>query len=70
MKYCYKDTNMKVYIEEDSVGYYVVMYSDPSSQRSNADYLVDSLEEAFTFAEEKFGILKTQWTLKEINDHD
>ena len=60
LKFLYKNDSLK-FIEEDTVGYYLIVYNDPNSENSNKDYLVDSLEEAFQEAKEKFGISKEQW---------
>ena len=61
LKYLYKDENLKLIIEEDTVGYYLIVYKNPSSTQSSEDYLVYSLEEAFQEAKEKFGVSKSQW---------
>ena len=50
-------------IEEDFVGYYLIIYNDPQSLRSDEDYLLDSLEEAFDEAEQRFGVVKNQWII-------
>ena len=61
LKYFYRDENLKLIIEEDAVGYYLIVYKNPDSIKSSEDYLVDSLEEAFQEADEKFGVSKSQW---------
>jgi len=64
-KYIYKDKNIKLILEEDlpEVGWYLIVFSNPASDVSNADYLYDSESLAFQGAEERFGIKKSQWTL-------
>lgn len=65
-KYFYRSDFIKLIIEEDVVGYYLIVYYNPNSIESNEDYLVDSLEEAFKEAEERFGVLSQQWELQKI----
>lgn len=64
-KYIYKDENIKLILEEDTpkVGWYLIVFNNPESSVSNADYLYDSENLAFQGAEKKFGIKKSQWTL-------
>jgi len=64
LKYIYKSDFLKLIIEEDDVGFYLIIYNDPQSEKSSEDYLVDSLEEAFAEAEEKFGVSSSQWNLQ------
>ncbi len=64
LKYLYKNDSLKLVIEEDLVGFYLIVYNDPQSEISSEDYLVDSLEEAFQEAKEKFGISSKQWKQK------
>lgn len=61
-KYLYKSNNLKLLIEEDLVGFYLIIYPDPHSEKSSEDYLFDSLEDVLRVAESKFGISKKQWT--------
>ena len=61
LKFTYKSDSLKLVIEEDAIGYYLIVYDDPQSEKSSEDYLVDSLEEAFQEAKEKFGVLSKQW---------
>lgn len=63
LKFSYKNNFLKLVIEEDVIGYYLIVYEDPYSIVSKEDYLVDSLDEAFKEAKEKFGVSKDQWTL-------
>lgn len=65
LKYLYKDEFIKLIIEEDAVGFYLIVYKNPNTEKSDADYLVDSLEEAFKEANERFQISKEQWQLQE-----
>lgn len=60
-KYIYEDNFLKVLIEEDSVGFYLIVYKNPSSEKSTNDYLCDTLDEAFQKAKNQFGITKDQW---------
>lgn len=64
-KYIYKDKNIKFILEEDipEVGWYLIVFDNPESNVSNADYLYDSENLAFQGAEKKFGIKKNQWLL-------
>lgn len=64
LKYVHKSDSLKLIIEEDVIGFYLVVYNDPHSEKSSEDYLVDSLEEAFQDAKEKFGVLSEQWELQ------
>lgn len=61
LKYFYKDAHLKLIIEEDTVGFYLVVYRNSELDQSTEDYLLDSLEDAFQEAKEKFGIMKDQW---------
>lgn len=63
LKYIYETKNIKLIIEEDIVGFYIIVYNDPSSMQSNADYLQDTFDDAFSFSERKFGVKKDQWKL-------
>ena len=60
-KYIFTNDTLKLVIDEDIVGYYLIVYKDPYSEKSNEDYLLDSLEDAFEEAKEKFGITREQW---------
>ncbi len=60
-KYCYSNKKLKLIVEEDIVGFYLIVFKDPVSNISCADYLVDSLEEAFNEAKRKFGISRDQF---------
>lgn len=64
-KYIYKDKNIKLLLEEDipEVGWYLIIFDNPESDISNADYLYESEGLAFKSAEKKFGIKKSQWKL-------
>ena len=61
LKYVYKNDFIKLLVQEDIVGYYLIVYQDPKSKKSSEDYLVDTLEEAFLEAKEKFGVSKERW---------
>lgn len=60
-KFYYKDKDLKFLIDEDVIGYYLIIYKDPNSEISSQDYVFDSLEDAFQEAEEKFGVKKELW---------
>ncbi|HSW86748.1 MAG TPA: hypothetical protein VLG49_04515 [Rhabdochlamydiaceae bacterium] len=60
-KYQYK---LSYVIEEDLVGWYLIIYKDPNINKSVEDYLFDTLEDALFEAEDRFGIPKNDW--KEI----
>ena len=64
-QYFYKNEKIKLILEEDKkeVGWYLIVYDDPESDKSIADYLYDSETLAFEGAEKKFGIKKEQWKL-------
>ncbi len=64
LKFVYKNNYLKLIIEEDIVGVYLIVYKDPQSEKSSEDYLIDSLDEAFQEAQEKFGVSKKQWMLQ------
>ena len=59
--FIYKNRKIKLIIEEDSVGFYLVVYKDLTSTKSNEDQLFDSLDEAFEEAKNRFGISKNEW---------
>lgn len=62
-KYLFLTHFLKLVIEEDLVGYYLIVYKDPTSTVSDEDYLLDTLEDAFQEAQERFGVSKIQWIL-------
>lgn len=64
LKYLYNDEFLKLVIEQDIVGFYLIVYNNPNSEKSSEDYLFDSLEEVFQAAQEKFHISPTQWKKK------
>jgi hypothetical protein len=64
LKYIYETAAIKLVIEEDIVGFYLIIYRDPKSTKSDEDYLVNSLEDAFKQAEEDFGVSSDQWKLQ------
>ncbi len=66
IKYLYRKNNLKLIIEEDVVGYYLYVYKDiENTGIATEDYLLDSLEMAFSEAEALFGIQKNQWKREE-----
>jgi hypothetical protein len=60
-KYLFKSKSLMLVIEPDIVGTYLIVYLNPSTNISDQDYLFDSLEEAFNFAFDKFGVLKKEF---------
>ena len=62
-RYTYEDEKLRLIIEEDVVGYYLVVFDKNNSSTSVADYLLDTLEEAFVFADNKFKVSRSQWIL-------
>ncbi|CUI18104.1 hypothetical protein PNK_p0050 (plasmid) [Candidatus Protochlamydia naegleriophila] len=67
LKFLYKNEFIKLIIEEDVIGFYLIVYKDPYSETSNQDYLTDSLEDAFQKSEEGFGITKENWVSQNIS---
>ena len=63
LKYFYNNDSINCIIEEDDVGFYLIVYDHQNPGRSIADYLFDSLEDVFQAAKEKFGILQAQWQI-------
>lgn len=59
--YSYEDEKIKLIIDKDVIGYYLIVYTNPQSTISSADYLLDTLDEAFEAAQKKFGISKEKW---------
>ena len=54
---CQKD-GVSYLIEEDLVGWYLIVYQN---NRSSQDCLLDTLEDAFLKAEQKFAIPRILW---------
>lgn len=63
-KYLLKKNGVIYAIEEDLVGWYLIVYKDNTS---SMDFLFDTLEDAFFEAEERFGIKKTEWKKDSTN---
>lgn len=57
-KLLYKKGNSSYIIEEDLVGWYLLHYV---KERAEQDFLLDSLEEALSEAEDEFGISRDSW---------
>jgi len=55
-KYFYENNEIKLIIEEDVVGFYLIIYKQDAPHQSINDYLLDSLEQAFKVAKDKFGV--------------
>ena len=60
-KYQYLSNEIKLIIEEDPAGFYLIVYTNPSSPVSTHDYLLDSLKDAFDMAKKQNGIEISQW---------
>lgn len=60
-KYQFQNEERKLIIEEDNVGWYLIIYTPPNNNQSSADYLLDSLEDAFEEAKDRFGVSPSQW---------
>lgn len=65
-KYFFQKGNTSYIIEEDLVGWYLLVYDKEKAERPLKDYLLDSLEEAFFEAQDRFDIPRDSW--KEIYD--
>lgn len=63
-KYWCKKDNSSYVIEEDLVGWYLIVYNNQNANKSSEDYLFDTLADALFEAEDRFGISKNKW--KEI----
>ncbi len=57
-RYYSKNDNISYVIEEDLVGWYLIVYKN---NQSSQDYLFDTFEEAVIEAENKYGIAKNKW---------
>lgn len=64
LKYTYRNEKLKLIIEEDLVGCYLIVYYNTDAQKSREDYLVESLDEAFQDANEKFGVSREEWDVE------
>jgi len=61
------NTKIKVAIKKDSkVGYYVFIYDNESGNLLE-DWLYDSLDEAFSYAERKHGLSKDKFVEKLVD---
>jgi hypothetical protein len=60
-KYIFRGEDKNLIIEEDKIGWYLIVYHKDDFEKSEEDYLIDSLEDAYKEAEERFGVLKNQW---------
>lgn len=58
--WCKKDNNLFV-IEEDAIGWYLIVYPNSNKTSSSEDYLLDTLDEAFLEAKSRFKISKELW---------
>ncbi len=64
-KYIYEAKNIKLILEEDAkeIGWCLIVFDDPASNVSTADYVYDSEKLAFEGAKKRFGINRDQWKL-------
>ena len=60
IKYTYQRGNSLYVIEEDVIGWYLIVYCE-NENKSSRDYLFDTLEEALFEAEDKFNVPKSGW---------
>lgn len=60
-KFEYRENDTYYVIEEDLVGWYLIVYEDKNTDESSGDHLLDTLEDAMLEAEERFGIPKNSW---------
>lgn len=64
-QYLILNKDIKISIEQDDVGWYLIIYENAHSNCSTEDYLFDSFSEALEFAGERFDVSKSEW---KIND--
>ena len=71
-KFFYQSQTNYYTLEEDSVGWYLIKYSDSSRKKSIQDQLLDSYEDAIDVAQEDFSIPKENWqpTPEETAEHE
>jgi hypothetical protein len=60
-KFEYRENNKYYVIEEDLVGWYLIVYDDKHTDESSEDHLLDTLEDAMLEADERFGIPTSRW---------
>lgn len=60
-KFEYRENDTYYVIEEDLVGWYLIIYTDKNTDESSEDHLLDTLEDAMLEAEERFSIPKNSW---------
>ena len=60
-KYWNRKDNSFYKIEEDFVGWYLIVCDSKNTDRSSRDYLFDTFEEALCEAKDRFGIPKNDW---------
>jgi|GEM_PF-7071698 len=51
-------------IEEDVIGWYLIVFKKENKTTSISDYLYDNLEDVFFEAQERFGVSKDKWEVK------
>lgn len=62
MRSLFCETKDKFFVlNEDIVGWYLIVYKDKTKSVSIEDHLLDSYEDAIDFAKEDFNISKTDW---------
>ena len=57
----YRENNTYYVIEEDLVGWCLIVYNDKNTNISSEDHLFDTLEDALFEGEERFNIPKNSW---------
>jgi len=57
----YQSSSSSYRIEKDVVGWYLIVYARKDLEKSSADYLLNTLEDAFIEAENRFNISRNDW---------
>ena len=60
-KFEYRNCNTYYVIEEDLVGWYLIVYNNKNTKESSEDHLFDTLEDAMLEGEDRFSIPKNGW---------
>ena len=60
-KFFAKKNDLLFVIEEDTVGWYLIVYKSSDQNTSSEDYLLDTLEDAVLEANERYGISTSAW---------
>lgn len=64
-RFCVKKNGSLFVIEEDIVGWYLIVYKNAETNVSSEDFLLDTKDDAFLEANERFGIPRDAWELAE-----